>query len=86
MQVAHPFAYRLAAVAAALVLMGPAHAQLTSPAADPWARTSAGPDRLGLHSLTTQMPIGCGASSRPSSSAARAQHRSCSKTWMPFPM
>ncbi|WP_332813499.1 outer membrane protein [Ramlibacter sp.] len=44
----------------------PAHAQLRSPSADPWAPpTSAGPDRVGLHPSSAQFTIGCGASLLP---------------------
>ncbi|WBY03432.1 hypothetical protein PE066_07845 [Ramlibacter tataouinensis] len=56
-----------------LALAAPAHAQLTSPTADPWAsRAAAGADRIGLHPSGAPLTIGCGASLLPCGSEAAA--------------
>ena len=66
----------LALSSAVLVLAAlapPAHAQLTSPLADPWApQTSAGPDRIGLQPSSSQFTIGCGTSLLPCDTQAAA--------------
>lgn len=61
------------AVLGLAALAMPAHAQLSPHSVDPWApRTSAGPDRIGLHPSSTQFAIGCGASLLPCGTEAAA--------------